>query len=292
MRIVMPLFQFRYLDSEPFHFSGKEFRIDKFDSVDEIPEVDIFSKYDVDHMHLESWAVVFENDDIEKYKIKINMLLLSFRIFSKGKPPFIKYRLCKENIKKCSRLSTPMTYIHEFEKDLLPHSVSDLERIDQGFKALIEMDAISYEHHNGQNCIEEDPTPYRCHNALYFMYLAIHTTHWIDSFMFLMSTLEAIFSKDKRKGATKTICTRVSSFLESKPRCEYTDIDHLYDIRSRIVHGNIMAKKDPGKNLKELHHLQYIVIECMKKILQEKVCLKFIDKKTRDSYLGTLNVSR
>jgi len=166
-----------------------------------------------------------------------------------------------------------MTYIHEFEKDLLPHSISDLERIDQGFKASIEMDAISY----------------RCHNALYFMYLATHTTHWIDSFMFLMSTLETIFSKDERGGATKTICTRVSSFLEPKSRCEYSDIDHLYDIRSRIVHGNIMAKKDPGENLKKLHHLQYIVIECMKKILQEKVYLKFIDKKSRDSYLGTLN---
>ena len=276
MRIVMPLFQFRYLDSEPFHFSGKEFRIDNFDSADEIPEVDIFSKYDVDHMNLESWAVVFEHDDIERYKIKNNLLLLSFRIFSKGKPPFIKYRLCKENIKKCSRLSTPMTYIHEFEKDLLPHSISDLERINQGFKALIEMDAISY----------------RCHNALYFMYLANHTTHWIDSFMFHMSTLEAIFSKDKRGGATKTICTRVSSFLESKSRFEYSDIDHLYDIRSRIVHGNIVAKKEPGENLKELHHLQFVVIECMKKIIQKKVYLKFIDKKTRDSYLGTLNVSR
>ena len=82
--------------------------------------------------------------------------------------------------------------------------------------------------------------------------------------MFLMSTLESIFSKDKSEGATKTICTRVSSFLKSMPRCEYDDIDHLYDIRSRIVHGNIIAKDKPGENLKELYHLQYIVIECMK----------------------------
>lgn len=110
--------------------------------------------------------------------------------------------------------------------------------------------------------------------------------------MFLMNSLEALFSKDQSGGATKTICTRVSSFLGFKSLCEYNDIYHLYDIRSRIVHGNIVAKKEPGENLKELRHLQFVVIECMKKILQEKVYLKFIDKKTRDSYLGTLNVSR
>ena len=110
--------------------------------------------------------------------------------------------------------------------------------------------------------------------------------------MFLMNSLEALFSKDKSGGATKAICTRVSTFMDFRSRCEYNDIEHLYDIRSRIVHGNIVANEEPGKNLEELHHLQFVVIECMKKILQEKVYLKFIAKKTRDSYLGTLNVSR
>ncbi|GAG13669.1 unnamed protein product, partial [marine sediment metagenome] len=108
----------------------------------------------------------------------------------------------------------------------------------------------------------------------------------------LMNTLEALFSKDNSGGATKTVCTRASSFLESKPRCEYSDIYHLYDIRSRIVHGNIVVKDEPGGNLKELYHLQYITIECMKKFLEEKVYFKFTDKKTRDSYFATIKVSR
>jgi len=276
MRIVMPLFQFGYLDSEPFHFSGNQLRIEGFASDEEIPKIDLFSKHDTDHMDLESWALIFDHDDNTGYRSKVNLLLLSFRLFSKGKPPFIKYRLCKEDIRECSRLASTMTYIHEFAEKRLPYSIEDLSEIDVGFEALVEMDAIST----------------RCHNALYFLYLGFHTIHWIESFMFLMNTIEALFSKDKSGGATKTICNRVSSFMDFKSRCGYNDIAHLYDIRSRIVHGNIVANEGPGKNLEELHHLQFVAIGCMKKILEEKVYLKFIDKKTRDSYLGTLNVNR
>lgn len=276
MRIVMPLFQFGQLDSEPFHFSGNQLRIEKFNTDEEIPNIDLFSKHDTDNMNMESWALIFDHDDIIGYRSKVNLLFLSFRIFSQGKPPFIKFRLCNENIRECSRLNSTMTYIYELENKYLPYSKEDLLVIDSGFKNLTKMDKVSV----------------RCHNALYFLYLGFHTIHWISSFVFLMNTLEAIFSKDKSGGVTKTICKRVSSFLESKPRCEYKDIDHLYDIRSRIVHGNIVVQDEPIENLKELNNLQYITIECMKKFLQEEVYLQFADKETRDTYLGTLNVSR
>jgi len=119
-------------------------------------------------MDLESWALIFDHGDITGYRSKVNLLLLSFRIFSKGKPPFIKYRLCKEDIRECSRLTSTMTYIHEFEKNRLPYSSKDLSVIDEGFMALSEMDKVST----------------RCHNALYFLFLAFHTIHWIESFMF------------------------------------------------------------------------------------------------------------
>ena len=273
MKIVMPLFQFGYLDDEPFYFKGNHLRIEKFNADEEIPKIDLFSKYDIENMSLESWALIFEHDNIDRYRSLVNLLLLSFKIFSEGKPPFIKYRICKEDIKKCTRLKETITYIHEFENDRLPYSRKSLNEIDNGFESLSEMDTISA----------------RCHNSLYFLYLGFHTTHWISSFMFLMSALESLFSKDKLGGATKTICTRVSSFLESRERCEYDDLDHLYDIRSRIVHGNIIAKDQPGENLKELNHLKYIVIECMKKLIEEKIYLNFMKKKSRDSYLGTLN---
>lgn len=271
----MPLFQFSYLDEEPFDFNPY-LRIEKFNFDVEIPKIDLFSKHDIEKMVLESWALIFENENITRYRSKVNLLLLSFRIFSEGKPPFIKYRLCKKDIRECARLNSTLTNIHELENKRLPYNREKLLAINTGFDSLIEMDNISA----------------RCHNALYFFYLGFHTIYWISSFMSLMSALESIFSKDKRGGATKTICTRVSSFLDSMPRCTYDDVDHLYDIRSRIVHGNIVANDKPIGNLKELHHLQYIFIECMKKIIEEKAYLYFINTESRNSYLGTLNKSR
>jgi hypothetical protein len=173
-------------------------------------------------------------------------------------------------------LNSTITYIHEFEKNPIPYTKEELLIIDTGFQNLTKMDGISP----------------RCHNAIYFLFLAFHHTHWIVSFMFLMNTLEAIFSKDTPGAATETICTRVSSILESKPGCNFDDIFQLYEIRSRIVHGNIVANKEPIEYLKHLHHLQDIVIECMKKLLNERIYSKFEDKETRDSYLGTLNTCR
>jgi len=273
MRIVMPLFQFSCLDIDHFVFAGNQLTLQKFLPDNDIPDVDLFSRQDLQYMDLESWAIVFDDDDIEEYKSKVNLLLLSFRLFSKGKPPFIKYRLCKDDIRLCRRLTSTMTYIHEFENQRLPYSRDDIEIVDKGFQSLMEMDGVST----------------RTHNALYFHYLAFQTTHWIPSFMFLMNALEALFSKDKSGGATRTICTRVSSFLGSKSRCKYEDIENLYEIRSRIVHGNLVASKAPGENLKHLEQLRFIAIECMRKFLTEKAYLHFKDKKARDSYFSTFN---
>jgi hypothetical protein len=240
MKIVMPLFEFKYRGPKEFNFSGKQLSIEKFNPSQDIPNSDLFSKQDIKSMKSASWALVFDHDNLVGYRIKCNLLLLSFRIFSKGKSPYIKYRLCQEDDRKCSRLSSPMVYIHEFEENSFEYSDADLSLIDSEFMALTEMDEVSI----------------RCHNALYFLFLAYISIHWIERFMFLMNTLEAIFSKYERKGATKTVCIRVSSFLDSREMYKCEDIEHLYYIRSDIVHGRIKAKEDALENLKELLHLQ------------------------------------
>ena len=72
MRIVMPLFQFGYLDTGLFIFSGGKLRIDKFNAQEEIPDIDLFSKQDVEHMDLESYAIIIEDDETAGYKILVN----------------------------------------------------------------------------------------------------------------------------------------------------------------------------------------------------------------------------
>lgn len=201
----MPLFQFECQDVTTYIFSCKNLSICDFDATDEIPGTELFSEKDRQYMQRESKALVFKSDDLTKYKSKVNFLMIAFKLFSDGKSPFIKYRLCKNNEMYCSRILTPITYINEFESEQPIYSMDALQIIDKAYTSILEMDSISV----------------RCHNILYFLYLAFHTTHWIESFTFLMSTLEAIFSKDESGSAVKTICTRVSSFLGYKLKCTY-----------------------------------------------------------------------
>jgi hypothetical protein len=269
MRIVMPLFQFECAEKEGFQFSEKNLMIKKFDSSKEIPNIELFSKFDINYMKQTSWAIVYEHDAIPNYKQRINFLLLSFRIFFEGKTPYIKYRLCLENEQECWRLQTPITFINQMEKDRPSYSIDDLTMIEKGFANLSEMYEIST----------------RCHNAIYFLFLSFTTIHWTASYLFFMNALEAIFSKDDRGSATKTICTRVSSFLDSKDEKTYKDIENLYNIRSDITHGRIEVNEDPLNNLQKLYKLQTIIILCMKKIVEEKIYIEFKDPTSRNKYL-------
>lgn len=103
-----------------------------------------------------------------------------------------------------------------------------------------------------------------------------------------MCALEALFSKEERGGTTKTICSRVSHFLDSKSRCSYKDIENLYDIRSKMVHGNIVASDDPKDNLIKLHDLEYVVTECMKKMLDEQIYLTYSNVQQKESFYNQL----
>lgn len=228
MRIVMPLFNFDYEDSQEFEFDGGRYALRKFIADDEIPQVAGLSQLDIEYIRQESRALVAENPDLNDYKVEINLLLLSFKIYKLARL-FIKYRLCKENTDLCERINETMHSILP-TSSYNPFTVDDLRIIDKGFSNLLKMDSISN----------------RTHNALYFLYLGFFNFHWFASFIFLMSALEAVFSKEERGEATKTICSRVSSFLNSKPKCTYKDIDFLYDIRSRMLHGNIKVSDSPS----------------------------------------------
>ncbi len=269
MRIVMPLFDFYYEGSEEFEFDKGRYKLSKFIADNEIPDIEGLSNLDIEYMRQESWALVTENPDLSKYKEEINLLLLAFKIYKLSRL-FIVYRLCKDDTNFCSKINETMQTILP-EKSFSPITFDDLKIIDKGFSNLLKMDSISN----------------RTHNALYFLYLGFFNSHWFASFIFLMSALEALFSKEEKGEATKTICSRVSKFLKSKPRCTYNDIDSLYDIRSRMLHGNIKAD-DTSDNLEKLHHLEYIVTECMKEISNEDIYLKYSDMKDKENYYNDL----
>lgn len=269
MRIVMPLFDFDYEGSEEFAFAGGRYALQRFVADEEIPKIAGLSELDIEYMRLEDWALIAKNPDLNKYKEELNLLLLAFKIYKLSRL-FLVYRLCKDDTNLCKRISETMQSILP-EQSYSPITLDDLKIIDKGFSNLLKMYSISN----------------RTHNALYFLYLGFFNSHWFAAFIFLMSALEALFSKEKKGEATKTICSRVSGFLNSKPKFTYEDIDLLYDIRSRMLHGNIKVSDSPS-NLETLHHLEYVVTECMKKILDERIYLKYRNTREKEAYYNAL----
>ena len=281
MRIVMPLFNFYYEDSKDFVFGDNKYSLQEFVSDEEIPQKvkeDGLSKIEAAHMKLENWALVAEYPDLdtckkEKHKPGINLLLMSFKIYKLANP-FIKYRLCKEDINLCSRIEE--TIVAEERCNILKYE--DLISINHGFMRLLEMDKV----------IDKTHKLSRMHNALYFLYRGFFSKHWIDSFIFLTSTLESLFSKEDRGEATKTICLRVSKFLASKEGYSYKDIEKLYNIRSRLLHGNIKADFSADENLKKLHDLELVVIKCMREMLDNKIYFIYEDIEKKENYFNSL----
>lgn len=218
-------------------------------------------------------VLTYDFPDTNSYKSLVNLLLISFRILSDYYPPFIKYRLCKANPQLCTRLGQPMLYNFTIQRPHKPFGDSDLRQIDAGFQHLRKMDAISP----------------RTHNALYFVYRAFHTDKWIDSFLLLMSSLEALFSNDTPGAATRAITRRVSSLLGNAPRCTEADIRNLYHLRSDMTHGRVVVDDDAGKNLEQLGHLELVASRCFRELVNTAAYVHYEDKPRKDRFMGMLD---
>lgn len=280
IKIFFPLFNFSLKTENFFQFGSTGLTIKPFDHSD-IQDIVLFSEQDLRHMRTEvHWALVYENDKDENYqnsenqshKVKANYLLMSFKIFSEKRYPFIKYIL-SSNHAYCLILTDTITFNYSHSRHLQPFCHEDLCQICDGFMSLLKMDKISI----------------RTHNALYFLYRSWHCGYWTDDFLMMMCALESIFSKDKPGGATSTITTRVSNFLNSSKGYTKQDIEELYDIRSRIMHGNMKIKKSPQENLASLNHLETVVITCFKKLINEKSYEHFSSKERRDKFMMTIS---
>jgi hypothetical protein len=268
--IRMPLFQF-HMFTEPDFCLGAGFSIARFD-FDNSLRINIFSEQDVEHMRRAKWALVYEGDDIDSYRTKSNLVLMAFRLFSLKYPPFIKYRLCADP-GESARINQSMTYNYAVPREHEPYELGDLEAIRLAFRHLQRMDALSN----------------RTHNATYFLFRAFHSDKWIDSFLLMTSALESLFSKDAPGGATEAIATRVASLLNSADRCTKKDVEDLYDLRSAMTHGRILASDDPGINLAKLEHLEYVTNASFRKLIESNRYMCYSAKEQRDAFMGTLN---
>lgn len=270
--VYMPLFGFSLGSDQGFSISP-DLSISCFQFNDSWT-LPIFSEYDINNMKCAEWALKYEGDKQKNFLVDSNLVLMAFRIFSPQYPPFIKYVLDTEPEKSKPPIQS-MIYNNAVPRAHGLYSPQDIETICDGFNHLQIMETL---------------TP-RTHNALYFLYRAFHNDKWVDSFLLMTSAIESLFSTDKKKGATKTISTRVATLLGSADRCTKNDIEQLYDVRSSMTHGRIVVSDDLNENLRKLDHLEYITNAVFRKLVETRKYLCYRTKLERDKFMGTLNTA-
>jgi Apea-like HEPN len=266
MRVVMPLFSFQYFEKACFAFSDARLSIQSFVYPTELADRDIFSKRDHDYMGQSRNALVAESYDLRGYEADASLLLMAFRLSSNYLTPIIKYRLSEDD-DLCQRLEDTEMHVRLPGYQYETYSVQDFPLIDTAY--------ITLRH--------AEHTSARLKNAFFFLYRAFNSIHWIDSFLFHMNALEAIFSNDTKGGATKTICRRVSALVDEPTTWNERTVADLYDVRSRITHGNIEASQDPTDNLRLLENLERLTKLCFRKLIAADAfkCLETIQSRNR-----------
>jgi len=270
MRIVMPVFDLWCNEQREYEFLGGRYKLMCFDPTAEIPDCDLFSPLDRKHMEDPCWALVADDPISDRYAEDINLLLLSFQICMRASV-FIKYRLCREDACRCARISTPLwnRLPNECARSIIS---SDLDEINDMFQRLLEMQGISD----------------RTHNAIYFTYRGLSSDKMIDAFALLSMALESLFSPETRGGVTKAICSRVPAFLGPGASCRGEDMDSLYDLRSKIVHGRVVVGDDIKGKLPVLDYLKNVLLKCLKKMLTEKSYEVYRDVSRKEEYFKRL----
>jgi len=271
----MPLFNFNY-EGREFAFSDA-YSLESFDPKKEIPEnINGLSELDISHISLQKWAIVTHHPN-EHYRSEINLLLLSFRIYSLSNA-FIKWRFCKEDATHSTCLNDRFRILAVNQKD--ETTEQDLLKVKDGFLKILEMYEISD----------------RTKNALYFIWRGLSSNKHIDAYIFLVCAIEALFSNESAKDVTKTLIKRTQKFLSGIDGFGGDQIKKIYKIRSGMIHGRIKHtdKKDSAqrkKNVDNVGKLEALVFTCIRKILDEKIYLIYRDTNEKEKFLNSLTKS-
>lgn len=268
----MPLFEFQIdSNSSEFAFSDGRLSIRRFDEDKHLSDRDIFSKQDCNDIEQERWAIVAEGGDLSGYETDVTMLLMTFQILSNRITPFIKFRLSDDN-DLVRRMNDTAMHVRLRGYLYQTYSFKDFPRIDAVYMMLR----------------KAEHTSVRLKNAFYFLYRAFHSYPWIDSFLFYMNALEALFSLDAKGPATKTICERVSKLLKAPKTWSEKTIGDLYGVRSRISHGRLEARPNSIANLRLLKKMERLTKLCFRKLIAGNLFQHFATVSARDRFMATL----
>jgi hypothetical protein len=113
------------------------------------------------------------------------------------------------------------------------------------------------------NCIKtmgDNELQNRARRTLDYVAVALQTTNRSQRLVSLTTALEALLlHEEDRDGKSKKLQERVTGLLGSN----YPDIEALYDLRSRIVHGDVTL----GRTNTAIQRMEYVLYNLVKRLL-------------------------
>lgn len=225
----------------------KKFNYITFSNYGEL-KIDILSQLDIEYLCQSTCAFEFhcKKDELEDYKLKLNLLLLAARI-SKQSNLSIKYIICKNSPQFSLKYS-----------DNWKNAITEIRvKIEWQKLNKFEFDKVVLTYEHLQGFFKISP---RTAHAVNFLFLAYTSYYWMEVFMLLMTALETLVSPDERGAIVKTITSRVVCLINDKKICSKTKFEKIYNLRSDIIHGKILVDINFEKELPRLQQLEKIVL--------------------------------
>ena len=240
-------------------------------------DADSFSVSDKSSLNFYPYAFYFrcKPDQVEQRKLLINLILLAFRIFKKANC-ISKYILCLRDTHFSIKYNESWKVADVGSKSGINLDKIDIQDVVEGYKKLRSFYSINN----------------RTKHAVQFLYLAYTSYHWMQAFVLFMIALETLLSPTDEIQITKTIIGRTRKLIGNPKICSKKIIDDLYQLRSDITHGRILADLSFRDHIKEVSRLQIIVLKAFEIILSKNYKKIYKTEQTKELFSQKLDHSK
>ena len=257
---IIPIKNFKiypYSKNFEYDFENPKVNLKYFAYEDDIERIDADKYSTCDHGILKmeySWGLRFDcqNKDLDLYIEKINLLMLSFRIFEEADCSF-EYILnvtdTYSSIKNPDRWKRSLNTVQHSSN----FTIETLDKVKSGYSELQEFYYVSA---RTKHCIQ-------------FLYLAYISYYWMQAFILFMTAIETLVSPDiKSDKITSLIINRILGLIANDSICSKNQLNTLYELRSDIIHGKVITDIQLQKEMPKLVRLQKVVLTVFNNILK------------------------
>jgi len=262
---------FIYVFDEDLRISLK-----KFDYENDMERVDADHFSVLDHSELKikyKWGFRFDckKNEALTFLERVNLILLAFRIYSEADCTAIyllnvtiPYNSYKEtNIWKRAIANRK----HNFGFD-----IKTLDKVKIGYLRLKSFYSTSL----------------RTKHSVQFLYLGYTSNYWMQAFILFMTSLEALLSPPTEDQITTKIIKRTRNLINDTKLCSKNIMDHLYELRSDIIHGRILVGLNFIERIDDMVKLQIIVLRAFERMLEKDFASIYQNEESKELFFQQL----